>query len=101
TGGLGYVLGMLELDGLVSAPPAPVFFDLDLGGVVSNAVYTVVIAFLLVTIFDATGTMIGVAEQANLMKDGTLARARAALTADAIETTVVASLSSNPYSEYV
>src|SRR5699024_2733251 len=85
---LGYFLGMLELDGFVSAPPAPVFFDLDLGGVFSNALYTVVIAFLLVTIFDTTGTMIGVAEQANLMKDGTLPRARAALTADAIATTV-------------
>lgn len=98
---LGYFLGMLELDGFVSAPPAPVFFDLDLGGVFSNALYTVVIAFLLVTIFDTTGTMIGVAEQANLMKDGTLPRARAALTADAIATTVGASLGSTPSSAYV
>ena len=98
---LGYFLGMLELDGFVSTPPAPVFFDLDLGGVFSNALYTVVIAFLLVTIFDTTGTMIGVAEQANLMKDGTLPRARAALTADAIATTVGASLGSTPSSAYV
>src|SRR5699024_4023605 len=58
-------------------------------------------AFLLVTIFDTTGTMIGVAEQANLMKDGTLPRARAALTADAIATTVGASLGSTPSSAYV
>lgn len=98
---LGYFLGMLELDGFVSTPPAPVFFDLDLGGVFSNSLYTVVIAFLLVTIFDTTGTMIGVAEQANLMKDGTLPRARAALTADAIATTVGASLGSTPSSAYV
>jgi len=98
---LGYFLGMLELDGFVSTPPAPVFFDLDLGGVFSNSLYRVVIAFLVVTIFDTTGTMIGVAEQANLMKDGTLPRARAALTADAIATTVGASLGSTPSSAYV
>src|SRR5699024_10425245 len=71
---LGYFLGMWVLDGFVSSPPAPVFFDLELGGVFSTALYTVVIALLLVTIFDTTGTMIGVAEQANLMKDGTLPR---------------------------
>src|SRR5699024_6547161 len=98
---LGNFLGMLELDGFVSTPPAPVFFDLDLGGVSSNALYTVVIAFLLVTIFDTTGTMIGVAEQANLMKDGTLPRARAALTADEIATKVGDSLGSTPSSAYV
>src|SRR5699024_1225756 len=56
---------------------------------------------LLVTIFDTTGTMIGVAEQANLMKDGKLPRAKAALTADAVATTVGATLGSTPSSAYV
>src|SRR5699024_3954797 len=62
---------------------------------------TVVFAFLLVTIFDTTGTMIRVAEQANLMKDGKLPRAKAALTADAVATTVGATLGSTPSSAYV
>ena len=98
---IGFFMGMLQLDGFVSAPPAPVFFDLDVAGVFSHSLYTVVFAFLLVTIFDTTGTMIGVAEQANLMKDGTLPRAKAALTADAVATTVGASLGSTPSSAYV
>lgn len=97
----GYFMGMLEIEGIMSVPPAPVFFDLDLGGVFTHSLYTVVFAFLLVTIFDTTGTMIGVAEQANLMKDGTLPHAKAALTADAVATTVGASLGSTPSSAYV
>lgn len=101
TAALGYFMGMLEIDGVVSAPPAPVIFDLDIGGVFTHSLYTVVFAFLLVTIFDTTGTMIGVAEQANLMKDGTLPRAKAALTADAVASTVGASLGSTPSSAYV
>src|SRR5699024_11377146 len=81
---IGYIFYMLHTDGIVYTPPVMVFFDLDIAGVFSHSLYTVVFAFLLVTIFDTTGTMIGVAEQANLMKDGKLPRAKAALTADAV-----------------
>lgn len=98
---IGYLFDMLHTDGIVDTPPAMVFFDLDIAGVFSHSLYTVVFAFLLVTIFDTTGTMIGVAEQANLMKDGKLPRAKAALTADAVATTVGATLGSTPSSAYV
>ncbi len=98
---IGYFLGMLQIEGIASAPPSPVFFDLDIPGVFSHTLYTVVFAYLLVTIFDTTGTMIGVAEQANLMKDGKLPKAKAALTADAVATTVGATLGSTPSSAYV
>lgn len=97
----GYFLGMLEIDGIASAPPIPVFFDLDIGGVFTHGLYTVVFAYLLVTIFDTTGTMIGVAEQADLMKDGQLPNAKAALTADAVATTVGATLGTTPSSAYI
>lgn len=98
---LGFALNFLQIDGIVSTPPVPVFFDLDFGGVVTHGLYGVIFAFLLVTIFDTTGTMIGVAEQAGLMKNGKFPRARQALTADAIATTVGASLGSTPSSAYV
>ncbi|RID84523.1 NCS2 family permease [Peribacillus asahii] len=98
---IGYFMGMLQMEGVVSTPPAIVFFDLDITGVFSNSLYTVVFAFLLVTIFDTTGTMIGVAEQAGLMKDGKLPRAKAALAADAVATTVGATLGTSPSSAYV
>ncbi|WP_075983304.1 NCS2 family permease [Bacillus massilinigeriensis] len=98
---IGYFMGLLHFDGLASVPPSIKFFDLDISGVFSNSLYTVVFAFLLVTIFDTTGTIIGVAEQASLLKDGKLPRAKAALTADAIATTVGATLGTTPTTAYI
>lgn len=102
TGLVGFFTGQLEINGFVDAPPAPVFWDMDIGAVFSNGLYTVVFAFLLVTIFDTTGTMVGVAEQAGFIKpDGSLPRARAALMADASATTVGAMFGTSPSSAYV
>ncbi|WP_181349332.1 NCS2 family permease [Thalassobacillus sp. CUG 92003] len=102
TGMIGYFTGQLEFTGVVSAPPSPVFWDIDLAGVFSNSLYTVIFAFLLVTIFDTTGTMIGVAEQAGFIrKDGSLPKARSALMADATATTVGAMFGTSPSSAYI
>lgn len=101
TGVIGFFTGMLEYGGIASMPPAPVFFDIDIGGVFSNGLYTVVFAFLLVTIFDTTGTMIGVAEQAGFMKNGYMPRAKSALLADATATTVGSLFGTSPSSAYV
>src|SRR5699024_10230596 len=90
---IGYFTGMLEVSKVASLPPTPVLFDLSMRDVFSHGLYGVVLAYLLVTIFDTTATMIGVAEQAGIMnKDGSFTRARAAFTADAVATTVGASL---------
>ncbi len=101
TGIIGFIMGQLHFEGVVSTPPTPVFFDLDIGGVFSNGLYTVVFAFLLVTIFDTTGTMIGVAEQAGYMKNGHLPRAKPALLADATATTVGSMFGTSPSTAYV
>lgn len=98
---IGYFTKMLEVTKVASLPPAPVFFDLSVSDVFSHGLYGVVLAYLLVTIFDTTGTMIGVAEQAGLMKDGKFPRAKEALTADAVATTVGATLGSTPSSAYI
>ncbi|MCA1022662.1 NCS2 family permease [Halobacillus litoralis] len=102
TGLVGFFTGQLEWNGFIDTPPAPVFWDMDIGAVFSNGLYTVIFAFLLVTIFDTTGTMIGVAEQAGFIrKDGSLPRARAALMADASATTVGAVFGTSPSSAYI
>jgi adenine/guanine/hypoxanthine permease len=98
---VGYFTGHLEISGIVSTPPPIVFFDIDIAGVFSHALYTVVFAFLLVTIFDTTGTLIGVAEQAGLMKDGKMKKAKSALTADAVATTVGSALGTSPSTAYI
>lgn len=101
TGIIAYFTGQLHFEGFLSAPPSPVFFDMDIGGVFSNGLYTVVFAFLLVTIFDTTGTLIGVAEQAGFMKNGKLPRAKSALLADATATTVGSMFGTSPSTAYV
>ncbi|GGB55919.1 guanine permease [Lentibacillus populi] len=101
TGVIGFFTGQLKFDGVVSAPPVPVFFDMDVAGVFSNGLYTIVFAFLLVTIFDTTGTLIGVAEQAGFMKNGKLPRAKAALMADATATTIGSMFGTSPSTAYV
>ena len=101
TGIIGYLTGHLDFTGITSAPPAPVFLDMDIGGVFTNGLYTVVFAFLLVTIFDTTGTMIGVAEQAGFMKNDHLPRAKSALLADATATTVGSMFGTSPSTAYI
>lgn len=72
-----------------------------LSDVISHGLYGVVFAFLIVTLFDTTGTMIGVAKQAGLMRGNTLPRARHALLADSVATTVGAMFGTSPTSAYV
>lgn len=101
TGIIAFVTGQLHFDGIMSAPPAPIFFDIDINGVFTNGLYSIVLAFLLVTLFDTTGTMIGVAEQAGLMKKGNLPRSKQALLADATATTVGSMFGTSPSTAYI
>ncbi len=69
--------------------------------VIEFGLYGVVFSFLLVTLFDTTGTMIGVAKQAGLMKDNHMPRMRQALLADSIAATGGAMVGTSPTSAYV
>lgn len=98
---IGYFIGLLNFDGVLSVPPTPVFFDIDIAGVFTNSLYSIVFAFLLVTIFDTTGTLIGVTEQAGLTKDGKIPRAKKAFLGDAIATTVGSMFGTSPSTAYL
>lgn len=69
---------------LVSMPPsiAPTFLQLDILGVLSIGFINVILVFVLVEVFDATGTLIGVAKRAGLMPEGKPNRLGKALFAD-------------------
>lgn len=101
TGIIAYFTGHIQFDGLIATPPTPVFFDLDIAGVFTHGLYSVIIAFLLVTLFDTTGTLIGVAEQGGLMKNGQLPRSKQALFADATATTVGSMFGTSPSTAYI
>lgn len=86
---IGLVLGVVEYRGLFSLPPnpAPTFLQLDVAGALNQGLLTIIFAFFFVDLFDSTGTMVGVAEQAGFIKpDGTFPRVDRALTTDAVGT---------------
>ncbi|MHA0856386.1 NCS2 family permease [Paenibacillus sp. CMAA1364] len=101
---IAWFMGLLELPQQLMALPSGLSttaFQMDIKGVFSNGLYSVIYTFLLITLFDTTGTMLGVAEQAGLMKDGKFPRSRGALLADAVGTTAGAVLGTSPTSAYI
>lgn len=59
----------LTQNGIVSLPPSvlPTFLQLDIAGVLNIGIFHVLLVFILVEVFDATGTLIGVGKRAGLM----------------------------------
>ena len=100
TNQLSFEQGFMSLptlpEGLIVASPFAA-----LGDVVQHSLYAVVFSFILVTIFDTTGTMIGVANQAGLMKGNKLPRAREALLSDSIATAIGAMFGTSPTTAYI
>ncbi|GAA0327284.1 NCS2 family permease [Bacillus carboniphilus] len=107
TGVIAYLTGNLSFEnGFVSKPEQPEWFvfgsPIDaFGDVVGYGLYAVVFSFLLVTIFDTTGTMVGVAKQAGFMKGNKLPRARQALLADSVAKTVGSIFGTSPTTAYI
>ncbi len=81
---LSWIFGVSEFRGVVSAPPSimPTFLQLDIVGALHGGLLHVILVFVLVEVFDATGTLIGVAKRANLIREGEKSRLGRALLAD-------------------
>ena len=91
---LGWALGASEFKGVLSVPPsiAPVFLELDIAAAFDISMITVILTLLLVDVFDTAGTMVGVANRANLTDaNGHMPRLGKALLSDS-GATVVGSL---------
>ncbi|WP_459614216.1 NCS2 family permease [Bordetella sp. 2513F-2] len=81
---LSMLLGHNEFRGIFSAPPSlmPTLFKLDIAGALHTGFVHVILVFVLVEVFDATGTLMGVAKRAGLVADGRPNRLGRALFAD-------------------
>jgi AGZA family xanthine/uracil permease-like MFS transporter len=81
---LSFFYGGNTFHGFMSMPPslAPTFLQLDLKGAANIGLFNVVLVFFLVELFDATGTLMGVASRAGLLVGGKMARLNKALLAD-------------------
>ncbi|MBX3598121.1 MAG: NCS2 family permease [Rhizobiaceae bacterium] len=69
---LSMVFGISQFQGVVSMPPSigPTFLQLDIAGILHAGIIQVILVFVLVEVFDATGTLIGVAKRAKLIEPG-------------------------------
>src|SRR6266571_7874575 len=100
---LGLAFGIVRFHGLFSAPPsiAPIAFKLDIIGALKLGAIPVVFIFFFLDLFDSIGSLIGIAEQGGFMRGGQLPRAREALLADAIGTSVSGLLGNSPVVSYI
>ena len=81
---LSFFFGGNEFHGIFSAPPSiePTLFKLDIHTALTKGLLNVVLVFFLVELFDATGTLMGVARRAGLLVPGRMDRLNKSLFAD-------------------
>ncbi|HMN81358.1 MAG TPA: NCS2 family permease [Burkholderiaceae bacterium] len=81
---MSFFFGDNRFDGLFALPPsiAPTFLQLDVKAALTTGFLNVVLVFFLVELFDATGTLMGVARRAGLLVEGKMERMNRALMAD-------------------
>lgn len=86
----------------LATPAAPYLFKFEWTGALSIKFLVVLLTFLFTDLFDTLGTLMGVAEQADLKdKNGNIVNAKGALMADSIGTVVGACLGTSTVTSFV
>ncbi|WP_150138545.1 NCS2 family permease [Candidatus Enterovibrio escicola] len=101
---LAVICSDVQYTGILSAPPSigPTFMQLDLSGAMTVGMIAIVFAFLFVDLFDTAGTLVSVAQKADMLDlHGKLPRLRRALLADSTATTIGAILGTSNTTSYV
>ena len=103
---VGGMMGLVHWPALpVAAPPwgelAQTAFALDIVGAAKLGLFGVIFTFFFLDLFDTIGTLIGVSQQAGLMRDGRLPRARRALLSDATGTVAGSVLGTSTVTSYI
>ncbi len=100
---LSMVLGLNQFQGVFAMPPslAPTFLQLDIPGALHAGFIHVILAFVLVEVFDATGTLMGVAKRAGLLEGTHYKGLGRALFADSIAIFIGSLLGTSSTTAYV
>ena len=106
TTAIAAAFGLIHYQGIFSAQIhlAPTFLKFDLRGLFALApskLGAAIFVLFYLALFDTIGTLVGVGQQAGLMRDGKLPRAGRALFADAVGTTVGAGLGTSTVTCYI
>ncbi len=100
---LALALGKVRYSGFISAPPSlsPTLLKMDIFHALVFRLWPYIIIFLFMDIFDTMGTLIGVAEQAGLIRENRLPRAGRALLSDAVGTVVGAAAGTSTVTSFI
>jgi len=95
--------GVATYHGVFSAPPslAPTALQFDFGSLLTPTHLGLVLLFLYTDLFDTVGTLVGVATQADLLRDGQLPRGNRAFLADALGTITGGLLGTSTVTSYI
>ncbi len=102
--GTNSLIPALTLESFIPPSLEPTFFKFNFEYIAKDlfSFISVVFAFLFVDLFDTVGTLVGVADQGNLLdKDGKLPRVGRALSCDAIGTVIGSILGTSTVTSYV
>jgi len=97
-------LNLIKFNGIVSSPPSlmPVLLKLDISQAFDLAMISIIMSFLFVNLFDTAGTLVGVANQANLINaNGDIDNLDRALKADSGSSAVGSLFGCSPVTSYV
>ena len=100
---LAWQFGKVSFNQVVGWPEfqsSPVF-QFDFGGALTAMGLTYIAIFLFMDVFDTTGTLVAVSEQAGLVQNGKLPRLRQAMVADAAGTIVGACMGTSTVTSYI
>jgi len=100
------IMGLVHYQGVFSMllHLAPTFWKFDLAGLLRVPpvrLGTAIFVLFYLALFDTVGTLVGVGQQAGLLRDGKLPRVERALFADAVGTTVGAALGTSTITCYI
>lgn len=100
---IAYILGFISMpESFFSMPTmGSTAFAMDFSNIFTPSMITVIFTFFIVTLFDTTGTMLGIAKQAKLMKGDHFPNVKSALLADAVASLGGSMLGTSPTSAYV
>lgn len=101
---LGWMMGDVHYNGIVSAPPSvtSVVGHVDLAGSFNLGLAGVIFSFMLVNLFDSSGTLIGVTDKAGLADEkGKFPRMKQALFVDSISSVTGAFLGTSSVTAYI
>lgn len=101
---LGWMMGDVHYNGIVSAPPSvtSVVGHVDLAGSFNLGLAGVIFTFMLVNLFDSSGTLIGVTDKAGLADEkGKFPRMKQALFVDSISSVTGALVGTSSVTAYI